>query len=187
MHLRRDALAAAAEWITQVEAHALAHAGLVATVGSIKAMPDVGNVIPGEFAATLDLRHTDDQVRRRSRETLIQAAHDAAARRGVTCAIDSVLDQPAVTMDPTLTEALIAAAAARGYDASRIPSGAGHDAMILARRVPAAMLFLRTPAGLSHHPDESVRTEDVEAALATGLAFLHALARQTLFREKQHA
>jgi len=54
-------------------------------------------------------------------------------------------------------------------------SGAGHDAMIVARRVPAAMLFLRSPGGLSHHPDEAVLPGDVEAALATGLEFLRSL------------
>jgi allantoate deiminase len=51
-------------------------------------------------------------------------------------------------------------------------SGAGHDAMILAQRVPSTMIFLRSPGGISHHPDESVRVEDVENALAAGLTFL---------------
>jgi allantoate deiminase len=54
-------------------------------------------------------------------------------------------------------------------------SGAGHDAMILASRVPVAMLFLRSPGGLSHHPDEAVHVADVEAALATGIRFLDEL------------
>jgi allantoate deiminase len=53
-------------------------------------------------------------------------------------------------------------------------SGAGHDAMILARKVPASMLFLRSPGGISHHPDESVLPEDVDAALAAGAQFLRA-------------
>jgi allantoate deiminase len=51
-------------------------------------------------------------------------------------------------------------------------SGAGHDAMIVARRVPAAMIFVRSPGGVSHHPDESVLVEDVEGAYAVGLEFL---------------
>jgi allantoate deiminase len=177
MRLRHDALAAAAEWIVAVETCALVVSGLVATVGSIKAVPDLGNVVPGEFAATLDLRHADDAVRHHALKRLTDAAHAASSRRGVTCAIEPVLDQPAVAMDPALTEALVRAAAACGYDATPIASGAGHDAMILARRVPAAMLFLRTPGGLSHHPDEAVLPEDIEAALATGLAFLQSLSR----------
>jgi len=56
-----------------------------------------------------------------------------------------------------------------------MPSGAGHDARIVAERVPISMLFLRSPGGLSHHPDESVLPEDVEAALATSLAFIELL------------
>jgi allantoate deiminase len=176
MHLRHDALAAAAEWIVAVEACALAQPGLVATVGSIKAVPDLGNVIPGEFAATLDLRHADDTIRHNALAKLIALAASASASRGVTYTAEPLLDQPAVLMDPSLTARLIAAAAACGHNATPITSGAGHDAMILARRVPAAMLLLRTPAGKSHHPDESVTVDDVEAALATGLTFVRGLA-----------
>ncbi len=124
----------------------------------------------------LDLRHADDIVRHNALARLINAARSASASRGVSCEVEPLVDQPAVLMDAALTEQLVAAAAVCGHDATPITSGAGHDAMILARRVPAAMLFLRTPAGLSHHPDESVSADDVEAALATGLAFVHRLA-----------
>ena len=62
-----------------------------------------------------------------------------------------------------------------GYPARRMYSGAGHDAMILAPRVPTAMLFVRTPGGVSHHPSETVREADVEAALATVLALIERL------------
>jgi allantoate deiminase len=58
-----------------------------------------------------------------------------------------------------------------------MPSGAGHDAMIMAKRMPAALLFLRSPGGISHHPDESVLAQDVAAALATGEHFLEQLER----------
>ena len=82
------------------------------------------------------------------------------------------LDQPAVAMDARLTDSLASAAANCGYPVHRMNSGAGHDAMIVARRVPSAMLFLRSPGGISHHPDESVLVEDVAAAFATGMRFL---------------
>ena len=59
-----------------------------------------------------------------------------------------------------------------------MPSGAGHDAMVMAARVPTAMLFLRSPGGISHHPDEAVREEDVEAALHVGRKFLERLAAE---------
>jgi allantoate deiminase len=63
-----------------------------------------------------------------------------------------------------------------GWTPHRMTSGAGHDAMILAMHFPAAMLFIRNPGGVSHHPDEDVREEDVAAALASGLALLEDLA-----------
>jgi allantoate deiminase len=68
------------------------------------------------------------------------------------------------------------AVAAQGLPVHRIDSGAGHDAMIMAACMPVAMLFLRSPGGISHHPDETVLDEDVVAALGTGLAFLDELA-----------
>lgn len=82
------------------------------------------------------------------------------------------MDQPAVPMDERLTAFLVEAMAASGLKEKRMISGAGHDAMVVASRVPAAMLFLRSPGGISHHPDETVREEDVEAALHVGGKFL---------------
>jgi allantoate deiminase len=64
------------------------------------------------------------------------------------------------------------AATQAGFPSRRMTSGAGHDAMILAPVIPSTMLFLRSPGGLSHHPDESMHPEDVEAALATAMEFL---------------
>jgi allantoate deiminase len=79
-------------------------------------------------------------------------------------------------MHPTLT-ALLGDAACHAIHAQPrfLASGAGHDAMIVARRLPAAMLFLRSPGGISHHPDEAVVPADVEAALAAGVEFLRIL------------
>jgi allantoate deiminase len=83
-----------------------------------------------------------------------------------------LMDQPAVKMDSRLCA--LAQDAIRSIGAEPVPmvSGAGHDAMILAERVPSTMIFLRSPGGISHHPDESVRPEDVERALVAGLVFL---------------
>jgi allantoate deiminase len=75
-------------------------------------------------------------------------------------------------MDHALTLKLHQAAERAGFDAQSMFSGAGHDAMVLAPHVPTTMLFLRSPKGLSHHPDETVREQDVEAALSTLLNFL---------------
>jgi allantoate deiminase len=172
MHLRHDAIAAAAEWIVAVEDHANSHNGLVATVGKVEASPGAGNVIAGQVIASLDVRHADDRVREASVLAILRLAETAATGRGVHVTSTRQLEQPAVPLDPHLTAVLCKAAANAGFPARRMTSGAGHDAMILAPTVPSAMLFLRSPGGLSHHPDETVLPQDVEAALATAMEFL---------------
>lgn len=174
---RRDALAAAAEWIGVVEREARGAAGLVATVGRLEIVPGAANVVPGRAVAALDLRHADDGVRRLAVERLVSAARAVGAARGVEVALDVRLDQPAVPMDAALTARLACAVERSGVPVHRMPSGAGHDAMIIAPHVPAAMLFVRSPGGVSHHPDETVREDDVAAALAAGHQFLDDLAR----------
>ena len=175
MHLRHDALAAAAEWIVAVEAEAAKTPGLVATVGRVEVSPGAGNIIPGEATATLDVRHASDSVRHAATAQLRNLACAAAEKRGVTLTVVPQLDQPAVRMDPALVGLLDHAAKDLGFEAPHMISGAGHDAMILASHLPAAMLFVRSPRGLSHHPDESVLREDVEAALAVLLKALRDL------------
>ncbi len=170
--LRRDALAAAAEWVVEVERYGGATAGLVATVGRLDVTRGAGNIIPAQVVATLDVRHASDAVRRVAVEHLLESAVAAGRARAVDVVPRTTLDQSAVPMDPRLTALLQQAAeAATGGPVRRLDSGAGHDAMIVARKIPSAMLFLRSPAGLSHHPDESVLPEDVEVALAVGLEF----------------
>jgi allantoate deiminase len=172
MHLRRDALAAAAEWIQVVEREAIATPDLVATVGRAEVKPGAGNVVAGAVTASLDVRHPRDQVRGAAVEGLLQCASQIAARRGLTVSSSIKLDQAAVPMDPGLTATLVEAVAQCGYPLHKMNSGAGHDAMVMARRMPAAMLFLRSPGGISHHPDESVLAEDVACALKAGERFL---------------
>jgi allantoate deiminase len=172
MHLRHDAMAATAEWIVAVEDYASSHNGLVATVGKVEAAPGAGNVIAGKVTASLDIRHVDDSVREASVIATLKLAETAATRRGAHVTSSKQLEQPAVPLDPHLIALLNKSAALAGFPARRMTSGAGHDAMILAPRIPSAMLFLRSPGGLSHHPDETVLPQDVEAALATAMEFL---------------
>jgi allantoate deiminase len=172
MHLRRDALGAAARWVSVVERHARATEGLVATVGVIELEPGATNIVPGKVHASLDVRHADDAVRHASVAALQRAAQAIGARRAVAVEWHQHTDQPATPCDSCLIAHLSRAVAAAGLPVHLMPSGAGHDAMILAERVPVAMLFLRTPGGLSHHPDETVAEADVEAAFAAGSALL---------------
>jgi allantoate deiminase len=172
MHLRHDAMSAAAEWIVAVEDYASSNSDLVATVGKVQASPGAGNVIAGRVTASLDVRHADDNVLNTAVSAILQDAKASASRRGVQVTSQMQLEQPAVPLDPHLTSLLDKAAAQAGFPSRRMTSGAGHDAMILAPIVPSTMLFLRSPGGLSHHPDETVLPQDVEAALATAMEFL---------------
>jgi allantoate deiminase len=176
MNLRRDALGAAAEWIIGVEKYAARIEELVATVGRVIVKPNAGNVIAGSVELSLDVRHVKDFERRKAVEELLSQARSIAERRGLSLHSSSQLDEPAVPMDERLTAYLSDAIEGAGFSRKRMPSGAGHDAMVMAGRVPTAMLFLRSPGGISHNPAESVLEEDVEAALLVGVKFLERLA-----------
>ncbi len=149
MEDRHDALTAAAEWILAVE-----RAG--GTVGRAEVAPGVRNVIPGRTTQSLDLRGPDDEARRATCEALRGEAEAIGARRGVDVRWAAAADSPAVVMDERLT-------AAFGVS-TRLPSGAGHDAAMMARIAPTAMLFVRSRGG-SHNPAESVEEADVAVAL----------------------
>ena len=155
--LRRDALATAAAWIVEVERYAAATPGLVATVGKLDIPSAAGNVIPGKVVATLDVRHAQDSARFAAIQHLLDFAQSVASVRGVVLTHTTSLDQSAVPMDSTLA-ALVAESVAltTGRPARILTSGAGHDAMVLARRVPSAMLFLRTP-GRPQPPSRRIR------------------------------
>jgi allantoate deiminase len=150
---RRDALVAAAEWVLAVE-----RAG--GTVGRLEVEPGVRNVIPGRVTATLDLRHPDDATR----AITIEGLRSRASR--VAVAWHDTGDVPAVAMDDRLS-------AAFGV-ATRLPSGAGHDAAMMAHIAPAAMLFVRSRGG-SHNPAEAVEEADVAVALDALERLLHAV------------
>jgi allantoate deiminase len=172
MELRRDALAAAAAFVSAVEAYGKSMPGLRATVGSLSVSPNAVNVVPGEVRLSLDVRHSDDAVRTLCVQSLLAQAEAIGRGRGVVISVEPVLDQPAVPCNTDLTNRLAAAMVAEGYPPEPVVSGAGHDAVVMAGLCPAAMLFLRSPGGISHHPAESVRWEDVRAALAVMIRFL---------------
>jgi allantoate deiminase len=176
MNLRRDAMAGAAEWIMSVEREANRIDGLVATVGSLAAKPGAVNVIAEQARVTLDVRHGSDANRIGVVATLIQSAEQIAAKRRLTVWHSVFLNQPSVAMDPTLTQQAEDAVRRAGCEPHRMVSGAGHDAMILAEKVPAALIFLRTPGGISHDPAETVRVEDVAKAIEAGSHLLVQLA-----------
>jgi allantoate deiminase len=183
MHLRRDALAAAAEWVVAVESEVKKAAAegekeLVATVGKLAVEPNAGNVVPGVVSASLDIRHIGNRARGKWVTQLTGLARSIAARRGIELECAQKSNERVVEMDRFLTASLEVAIESAGFPQKRMHSGAGHDAMVMAERVPTTMLFLRSPGGISHHPAEAVREEDVEAALLVGRKFLEQLANE---------
>jgi allantoate deiminase len=175
MHLRHDAVAAVAEWILAVEREARNMPGLVATVGQVETFPGASNVIAGEARASLDVRHASDAQRVAGVDRILSAAKEIAERRWLKFECSERQEQQAVACDPNLVLSLEKAVARAGFPAQRMTSGAGHDAMILAEKVPVAMLFLRSPGGISHHSEERVLSQDVAAALQAGVHFLEQL------------
>jgi allantoate deiminase len=178
MEMRRDALTGAAEWIIFVEQSARRIEGLVATVGSMRVLPGAGNVVPGEAGASLDVRHACDETRRAAVREMCSAASEIAARRGLAVNWREELNQDAVAMDEHLVRLVEQGLVEIGEAPRRMISGAGHDAMIMAERMPSAMVFIRSIGGISHHPDEAVDAEDVEKAIRAGVQVVSALAEE---------
>ena len=184
MHLRHDALAAAAEWTVAVERTAQCEPNLVATVGRVEAKPGATNVIAGESRVSLDVRHRSDDVRRRATDALVRQAEEIAQRRGLWLQGRILLEQNAVAMEPFLVDQIEEAIRKTGCEPHRMVSGAGHDAMVLAEKVPTGMIFLRSPGGISHDPAEAVLSGDVEKALECGLRLLDQLAASPEFQKR---
>jgi allantoate deiminase len=162
---RRDALCAAAELVLAVERTAAEEPGMVGTVGRLVASPGAGNVIPGAVELSIDLRHRDDDARRRALAALRAEAERLGAARGVEVGWEVRQECGAVPADPALSDRFAAAVEAVGVPVERLPSGAGHDAAAVAAVAPVAMLFVRCVGGVSHSPAEAVEEPDVGVAL----------------------
>jgi allantoate deiminase len=175
MALRRDALCAAAEFVTAVEAIARHQDGVVATVGQLEVRPGVSNVIPGRATLSLDLRHTADLVRESVAARLRGRADEIADARALAIDWEVLQETSAVQCSIELTELLAEAVVAGGRPAMRLASGAGHDAVALSTVTPIAMLFVRCAGGVSHNPAESVAAEDVAEAIDATTRFLELL------------
>jgi hydantoinase/carbamoylase family amidase len=167
MALRSDALAAAAGFVRRVHDAAAALPGAVATVGRMDVLPGATNTIPGHVELFADLRAPDAERLQALIATATSAAGDAADE--ASCQVD-ILPRwryEAVQMHPEPAGAVRRAIAAAGVELVELPSGAGHDAAILAMAgVPSAMLFVRSDAGgVSHAPEESTGADAVALAV----------------------
>lgn len=164
MESRRDALLGAAELIQAVD-HIARGAGPLGrgTVGFIEASPNGRNVISGEVFLCVDLRHPDDEVLLDMGKTLAAAVETLSHRYALGFDFKQVIHTPAVTFDEACVSMVRAAAERRDYTHRDIISGAGHDAVHLARVAPTAMIFVPCRAGLSHNEAEWATSEDCAA------------------------
>jgi allantoate deiminase len=178
MGSRRDALAAASEMLLAVETVAAQERELVATVGRISALPGAQNVIPGRVEFTIDMRSPSDAVRERGHAALMARMGEIGGRRGVGVDVDTYQQNPATPLDGTVIDTVAEAIAACGHEPLRLPSGAGHDAGVMAKHCPSGMIFLRCKDGISHNPAESITVDDAGLGVLALLETIRRLDRR---------
>jgi N-carbamoyl-L-amino-acid hydrolase len=175
MSMRHDAGYAAAEIATFVRQLA-SDLGppQVATVGRIELHPNLVNVVAARATLTVDLRNTDDALVDVSERRLFEFCDALAAREGVTIGRRTLARFAPVDFDDRVIALVDGVARARGHSTMRMPSGAGHDAQMLARVCPAGMVFVPSIRGISHNPAELTADADLEAGANV---LLHVLVR----------
>jgi len=177
MHMRRDAGYAAARIATAVRELAQEIGGdQVGTVGSLSVFPNLVNVVAQTATLTVDLRNTDDDLLSTAEARLAATLTDLATEEGVEIATRSLARFAPVDFDERIVALVEQTARQLGYSVRRMPSGAGHDAQMLARACPAGMIFVPSIAGVSHNPAESTSPADLAAGAAVLLEVLCTLA-----------
>jgi len=168
MPRRKDALVGAARMIDMVNQIGQAHAPAArATCGFVQVSPNSRNTIPGRVFVTVDFRHPDNSVLTRMDRELRQAcAEAAAASGGLAVEVKEFWHFPPTPFDPALVAAVRDAAAVQGYPHQDIISGAGHDAVYMARVAPTAMVFVPCIGGISHNEIEDAKPDDLTAGCA---------------------
>jgi allantoate deiminase len=174
MQLRRDALAGAAEITLAGEkiAHDFFADAMVATVGKFEVRPGAANVIPGIVRFTLDLRAASDPARASAIERFEREAQEIAARRGLILTLECTNRLETTPCDPALQDQLAAAVESVGAKPMRLPAGAGHDGLMMAKLCPIGMIFVRCKGGISHSPAEYASAEDMGLAVAALVRFI---------------
>ncbi|MBV6303707.1 Zn-dependent hydrolase [Candidimonas humi] len=178
LRLRHDAGYAAAAVVAFLREHVAAPSGgtTLATVGSLRFEPDVINVIARKATFTVDLRDPDEQRLQAAERRLGDFLVELAQREGVEIETERLARYEPVVFDAGLAAEIEAAAVRLGYASRRMTSGAGHDAQMMARIAPAAMIFVPSRAGISHNPRE--HTDD--AQLVQGAQVLLEVVRRRL-------
>jgi allantoate deiminase len=147
-----------------------------ATVGRIEAWPGGSNVVPERVRFTIDIRHTDEDQLRRLENRVARACRQVARNCDLGLDFRVVSSTSPTPLDPALRRLLVDLASGLGLKFLEMPSGAGHDAAWLARRFPAAMIFVPSRDGRSHSPLEYTPVEQITPGIALLAAALHRLA-----------
>jgi N-carbamoyl-L-amino-acid hydrolase len=161
MSLRQDAGCSAAGTILAIERIAASGADAVGTVGEVRFAPAATNVVSEAALLTAEFRSPDPGWFVLAREQLEQAVSQESQRRGVRGRVDWLPPEPPTAMDPGLSDLIAEAIADLGHDALRLYSGAGHDAVQMARLGPAGMIFIPSKDGRSHQPEEWTDSSDI--------------------------
>ena len=163
MSLRADALNAAAEIALTVESLAIdpRHRGTRATIGRLDLYPNSMTTVPGRVTLVVDVRDVDSDRQRTAASEIVQRAHWICERRGVQLAAEVIADTSPAVLSMWLRELISNACRDLDLNYRVMSSGAGHDAAILARLVPAAMVFVPSRDGLSHVPEEWTSAADI--------------------------
>lgn len=160
MDRRKDALVGAAKLVQAVNALGFQHEpSACATCGMIAVQPNSRNVIPGEAWVTVDLRHPDGARLDAMGAALQDAAQEIAAADGLSVAVDQMFEFPVTPFDDACVDAVRRAARDLGLSHRDITSGAGHDAVYMARVAPTAMIFTPCIGGISHNEAEDMTAE----------------------------
>tara|TARA_Y100001970_G_scaffold214386_1_gene262153 strand:+ start:5863 stop:7116 length:1254 start_codon:yes stop_codon:yes gene_type:complete len=164
MSLRRDPMAVAAEVAVAARAIATDLGGTqVATVGSLTLHPNLVNVVPAHATMTVDLRNTDETLLRQAEQQLMDSVQQIADREDINVESRSLARFEPVEFDERVVDAIEALAQQKGLSTRRMPSGAGHDAQMIARVCPTGMIFVPSLDGISHNPAEHTDDEDLVA------------------------
>jgi beta-ureidopropionase / N-carbamoyl-L-amino-acid hydrolase len=155
---------------------AAARSAALATFGKVIAEPGGANAISSDVHAWLDARAPDEAVLEQLVGEVWAAAEAAAGQHGVRVALSRESLTPIVSFDAVLRDRLVNVLAGAGFRAPVLATGAGHDAGVLGSRIPAGMLFVRNPSGVSHSPAEHAELADCEAGVTALAAVLADLA-----------
>jgi N-carbamoyl-L-amino-acid hydrolase len=164
MRLRKDALLAASQIVAEINALAYRYQpNGRGTVGFMQVKPNSRNVVPGEVRFSVDLRHADDDQLERMEQEMRTACERLANAERCTATVERVANYPACKFDASCVSGVRNAAQKLGLSHMDIVSGAGHDAIYMARVCPTSMIFVPCEGGISHNEIENAKAEDLAA------------------------